>query len=238
MPLAIAPFLIGINPSFAVPVVRPISQSIAQGLSGSGASVTVWAGSGTNIDFTRTGEVIQRVWIDDPHAVTVDFDAPLDGQGGANIVHLRRVTGFHFPNLPETPTTLLTVVTQSAAGRKTYLFEVRYGSGTPQYATLAVTPDSEASGGVAISHNRTANWNDVERGLERAIAQGLISSTSPVTLRVQNFITLVRNGMPMQQAISEANISVAVISRLAEMGFPLTLPSPSEPAQSSVTSTQ
>lgn len=161
---------LGTFPATAAPLVRQVSASQAQGLSGNGTIVSVWSGSGTNIDFSQTGELVQRAWIDDPHAVTVDFDVPMSGQnaqgsgGGARIVHLRRVTGISFPNLPQARSTLLTVITQTrSGGAKTYLFEVRYGQGTAQYASVRITPDaSAASGGVVqIGGNRSASWNDV-----------------------------------------------------------------------------
>lgn len=216
LPFAIA--VLQSHPVLAIPIVQKVSQSQAQGLIGNGATVTVWLGNGTNIDFTRTGETIQRAWLDDAHAVTLDFDAALDKSGSASIVHLKRVTGIHFPNLPETRSTLLTVVTRSPYGKKTYLFDVRYGSGTPKYATLAIVPDTQPiTGGVALG-DKTANWNDVERGLQRAIAQRLISVQSPVNQRVQAFLANVRNGMPMQQAAAQAKVSLAVVSKLAQIG--------------------
>jgi hypothetical protein len=113
---------------------------------------------------------------------------------------------------------LLTVITRSPYGKKTYLFDVRYGSGTPKYATLAIVPDTQPiTGGVALG-DKTADWNDVERGLQRAIAQRLISAQSPVNQRVQAFLANVRNGMPMQQAATQAKVSLAVVSKLAQIG--------------------
>lgn len=216
LPFAIA--VLQSHPVLAIPIVQKVSQSQAQGLIGNGATVTVWLGNGTNIDFTRTGETIQRAWLDDAHAVTLDFDAALDKGGSASIVHLKRVTGIHFPNLPETRSTLLTVVTRSPYGKKTYLFDVRYGSGTPKYATLAIVPDAQPVTGSVALGDKTANWNDVERGLQRSIAQRLISVQSPVNQRVQAFLANVRNGMPMQQAATQAKVSLAVVSKLAQIG--------------------
>lgn len=221
--LLLLPFVIAITISqpkqaSAIPIVQQVSQTQAQGLAGSGAMVTVWLGNGTNIDFTRTGEMIQRAWLDDAHAIALDFDAPLDGHRNASIVHLKRVTGIHFPNLPETRSTLLTIVTRSPYGKKTYLFDVHYGSGTPKYATLTIVPDSQPlTGGVALA-DQIANWNAVERGLQRAISQRLISAQSPIKQRVQIFLANVRNGMPMQQAAAQAKVSLAVVSKLAQVG--------------------
>lgn len=214
-----------------------VTEPQAQGLTGSGATVTVWPGSGTNIDFTRTGEVVERAWLDDPSRLTLDFDGSLssnssDGgnsgssgntsSAGASIVHLRRIVGVHFPNLPSTATTLLTVVTRSAAGTKEYLFQVHYGSGSPQYAAVIVTPNAAgvgAQGGVEIAGSRTANWDDVDRGLQTAIHQQLIASNSPVIARVQGFLAQVRNGTPMNAALTQTNVSAALISRLATIGY-------------------
>lgn len=225
LPLALATTIAEIHPSTAMSIVRQVSQAQAQGLMGNGASVMVWAGSGTNIDFTRTDETIQRAWLDDAHALIVDFDAALGSRGDASIVHLKRVTGIHFPNLPETKATLLTVVTRSQYGKKTYLFEVRYGFGTPQYATLAVVPNAQTlAGGIAMSGDRPADWDAVERGLQQAIAQQLIKPKSPVALRMMNFLAFVRNGMPMQQAVQKSQVTLAVVSKLAEMGSSKSLP--------------
>jgi hypothetical protein len=181
-------------------------------LSGNGAQISVWPGSGTNIDFTRTGETIHRAWLDDPSQLTIDFDRNLEA--GASVIHLRRVTGISFPNLPATPTTLLTVVTQSADGHKVYLFNVGYGSGEAQYASVVIAPE----GDLQRADLHLANWQAVERGLQRAVVQGLIESNSPVIGRTQAFLARIRNGMPLHQAIAQSHVSMALISRLAEMG--------------------
>lgn len=218
------------RPVFAAALVHPIPESQAQG---GGAQVAVWPGSGLNIDFTRTGEVIQKVWLDDPSRLTIDFDGSLSSGGnqggnsestGASVIHLRQVTGISFPNLPRTASTLLSVVTQTADGkRKVYQFEVDYGSGTPQYATVAIMPESDSGrdpAGVVIGGGRTASLEEVELGLRQAVLEQIIAADSPVVSRVQDFLARVRNGASVQTAADAANISMAVISRLAEMGQP------------------
>jgi hypothetical protein len=140
---------------------------------------------------------------------------------GASVIHLRRVTGIHFDNLPETAFTLLTVVTDSSAGRKVYQFQVNYGSGDPQYATVAIAPDTSAqSSAIVTTSGRTASLVDVELGLHSAIASQLIPADSPVIPKVQDFLARVRNGATPQAAVDAAGISLAVVSRLAEMGLP------------------
>jgi hypothetical protein len=210
--------------AIAAPIVREISQTQAQGLTGTGASITVWAGSGTNIDFTRTGETIQRAWLDDPSLLTIDFDGSLCSRSagndcvGASIVHLRRITGIRFPNLPATSSTLLTVVTQSNQGKKLYLFNVGYGSGTPGYATVAITPNVQLGNGIVLRGDRTTDWNTIEAGLTQAIQQHLILPDSPVALRVRDFLLRVRSGTPVPQAMQDTKVTMAIISRLATLG--------------------
>jgi hypothetical protein len=229
MPLMIAPLLTLTQPAFSAPIVRQLSTAQAQGLVGNGAQISVWPGSGTNLDFTRTGEVIQRVWLDDPSRLTLDFDGNLcgtDNSGncegtGASIIHLRRVQGIHFEHLPATPFTLLTVVTDSPQGRKVYQFQVNYGTGEPQYATVAIAPGTTPqSSAIEIASGRTVSLVNVEWGLRRAIANELITANSPVVPKVEDFLARVRNGTEPQAAADAAGISMAVISRLAEMGLP------------------
>ncbi|MFE4105942.1 hypothetical protein [Almyronema epifaneia] len=229
LPLVAASLLAIATPTFAAPIVRQISEAQAQGLTGDGAQISVWPGSGTNLDFTRTGEVIQRVWLDDPSRLTLDFDGNLCGQGnsgncdgaGASVIHLRRVTGIHFENLPETVFTLLTVVTDSTAGRKVYQFQVNYGSGDPQYATVAIAPNVSAQSSTIVTiSGRSAGLLDIQRGLRSVIASQLIPSDSPVIPKIQDFLARVRNGATPQAAADAAGISLAVVSRLAEMGLP------------------
>lgn len=223
-------------------LVRSVTSAQAQGLSGNGATVTVWSGSGTNIDFTRTTETIERAWLDDPSQITIDFDGALCNRqssnasnsgsscqhSGASIVHLRRINEIKFPNLPASNQTLLTVVTRSDTGRKTYLFPVTYGSGKPQYANLIVLPEGGINSanaivpGIQLPDGRTANWNDVDRGLQQALIRRLIRPNSPVVARVSEFLARVRNGSSMSQAIQDAHVSLALISKLAEMGYSMT----------------
>jgi hypothetical protein len=234
--LAISGLLVASQAAIAAPIVREMPQTQAQGLTGSGAYITVWAGSGTNIDFTRTGETIQRTWLDDPSLLTIDFDGSLcsrnagnDCDDGVSIIHLRRVVGIRFPNLPAAASTLLTVVTQSHQGKKIYLFNVGYGSGTPGYATVAITPNFQLRNGVVMRGDLVANWQAIETGLQRAIKQRLILVDSPVVLRVHDFLTRVRSGTPMSQAMQEAKVTLALISRLAAMGNSPTSLMPTQP---------
>lgn len=219
-------------------MVQRVAESQARGLSGSGVEILLRNGPGTNIDFSETDEVVQRVWLDDPGFATIDFDGKLcdpndrcDPQngGGASIIHLRRVVGITFPNIPRANSTLLTVVTNSGEGKKTYLFKISYGGGAAQYSVI---PDNQGAlgNGITINNGRVANWDDVERGLRLAIEQKLLLPDSPVISRTNQFLAAVRNGSGINQAMITSGLSMAIVSRLAQMGYQTLLPASLPPS--------
>ena len=145
-------------------VLRSIFSCQAQGLGGAIPTIKVWYQNGTNLSFIPAGEVIKKVWLDDPSQVTLDFDGPMcvhfGGQGDSNsfnegdcensaasVIHMRRIEKLDIPGLPpqNNAKTLLTVVTEGRGRRKLYTFRVIYGEGMPEYNTLAVFPDPPSS---------------------------------------------------------------------------------------------
>ncbi len=179
-------------------------------------TLLVWIGSGTNLSFIPTGETIQRVWLDDPSRITLDFDAPLCqggdgrscGKASTSVIHLRRIRPLNWAGLPQASSTLLTVITEGSAGRQIYQFRVAYGSGTPQYSTLEVRGNS--GGSVRLSH--------VERGLQVAIAKGLVNSNARMIAKVNQFLTLSRTGMEVSAAAQKSGVSLKLVNKLAELG--------------------
>ncbi len=138
-------------------VLRSIFSCQAQGLSGVVPSIKIWYQQGTNLSFLPSGEKIKKVWLNDPSQVTVDFDGPMCmqfGQGdstgdcqnsSANVIQLRRIKKLAIPGVPDTKNTLLTVITESPENTKLYTFRILYGSGNPEYHTLAVFPDTPST---------------------------------------------------------------------------------------------
>ncbi|MHC5936843.1 hypothetical protein [Nostoc sp.] len=141
-------------------VLRSIFSCQAQGLGGAIPTITVWYQEGTNLSFIPAGEVIKKVWLNDPSQVTIDFDGPVCMQFGpeansssgdcknsaANVIQLRRIKKLDIPGLPPTSNTLLTVVTEGQGRNKLYTFRVLYGTDDPEYHTLAIFPDSGQEG--------------------------------------------------------------------------------------------
>ncbi len=239
--------------------VRHISASQAEGKGGSFPTITVWPGSGTNVNFIPTGEVVKKVWLDDPSRIVIDADGSLCIQsngsgctdGGASVIHLRRIKKINFPNLPQTPTTLLSVVTENAQGeRKLYQFRVTYGTGTPTETTISVNPDVQrpdprTTEGILVRLDR------IQRGLERAEQTGMIHPTygnQVISSRVRTFLAWGRSGVPLEQAAARTGLPPSLLGELEALGrtfeslppgsvqFTSTPPSP-QPSQPRTTNT-
>jgi hypothetical protein len=216
---------------FAVPTalraqVDSTFSSRAQGLNGPLPTIKVWSGSGVNLSFIPTGETIVKVWLDDPSKVTLDFDSPLCGSGsgqgnckggsGATVVHLRQIYGIKFPNLPQTKATLLSVITQDSGGqRKLNQFRVVMASGAPKYAAFLVYPDTKKAPTLQV-RDRIVPLTIVEGGLRKAESQRLL--TPALRGKVLNFLALAQNGVPVTVAAQQAGVSMALVTKLADMG--------------------
>jgi hypothetical protein len=140
-------------------VLRSMFSCQAQGLGGAIPTINISYQQGTNLSFIQAGEVIKKVWLNDPSQVTMDFDGPVCMQFGpkpntgdcknsaANVIQLRRIKKLNIPGLPNTSNTLLTVVTEGQGRNKLYTFRVLYGTDNPEYHTLAIFSDPSGQEG-------------------------------------------------------------------------------------------
>ena len=150
--------------------------------------ITVEEASGISIDFSKSGERVYKVWLDDPSKLTVDFDGPLES--GAQVIHLRRITGLSFENLPSGSSTLLTVVTRSGSASNVYYFNVGYGAtDTTGIAIVPATSSTLQLTRHSLSETEPVDLEMVHLGLQDAIANSVISPESPVIERVEQFLT-------------------------------------------------
>jgi hypothetical protein len=107
--------------------------------------IALYSGHGTTLNFRAVNEKVQRVWLDDPSQVTVDFDdvncRSQDQPCAAQVIHLRRIKRLKFNDLPTTSTTLLTVVTDKGIHQFQLSFPM---SGKPKSTIVNITSDTEA----------------------------------------------------------------------------------------------
>ncbi len=214
--------------------VEKISASRAQGLEGDLPTITVWSGAGANLNLIPTGEIIKKVWLDDPSQIGLDSDEPLcilaagsddDSctNSAATVLHLKRIHQIKFPNLPRTASTLLSVVTENKQGeRALYQFRVAYGKGNPEYHTVTVYPDvAPNTSASSARQNNLERLQNIEQGLKVAKSKRLLGKSQGnqnLELRVKRFLFLVRGGTKSDLAMKKAGVSPQLISKLEELG--------------------
>lgn len=199
---------------FSIPAlagdILTFSPAHLTGEQGSLPRLTLWRGSGLNVNLCPLGSSIEKVWLDDPSKITVDFNAP-PGSGRSCIVHLRRINPIDFSVLPATSKTLFTVVT---ADRR-YQFVLQYGEGEPHYygVTVAETSQKEV---LPLSWER-----EVRAGLQAAQSLGLISveqGNQVLVRRVERVLSAIARGQSLSQAAAIGGVSLDFLEKLAQMG--------------------
>lgn len=197
--------------------------------------IKVWPGYGLNINFIPTGEVIKKVWLDDPSRITLTSDGQLCKQGtgqectnqGATVIHLKQIKEIEFPNIPQSRTgaTLLTVITQGESGRNLYQFKVKPAFGEPEYATVDVKPlpptesplDSTTPAPTPISNSfkdSDALANSLYSGLQAATRAGEINPESQQWKQANYLISLLRDGMTVEKARSRSQLPMSLFREL------------------------
>ncbi|MBD2450504.1 hypothetical protein H6G76_25795 [Nostoc sp. FACHB-152] len=217
--------------SLAAPVVRTIRQSQASGQTAKLQTINVWNGHGVVVSFYEVGETIQRVWLDDPSQILVDTDGCLEGinpncqNSGAGLIHLRRIKKVNIPGLPQTPSTLLTVITQTNTGeRKAYSFRVIASNGTPKYSQVVISND------VAVDSKKTPHpqlqpllttiktVNSLRNGMAVAIRKKWLTSNDDLHQRLQKLITYLQQGDDLNAAADKAVVSTQLVNKLITLG--------------------
>jgi hypothetical protein len=207
--------------------LRKVSVDIATGNSGSEIpKIELSPGYGVNISFIKSGEIVEKVWLDNPGLASLDVDGCLSGLGqqcereGATVIHLRRVNLLKMPQLPQTNTSLLTVIAKGNSGRRVYLFRIAMGDMTPKYHTIEVTPaqiEELERKNFPFSTN-TTNLQLISQGLDNAQQQRLILPNSRLWKRIETFIINLKTGESINNAARKSGISLRLVNRLIELG--------------------
>lgn len=217
--------------TLATPVVRTIERSQASGTSATIQTINVWNGNGVSISFYEVGETIKRVWIDDPSQILIDTDGCLEGinqncqKPGAGLIHLRRIKKVNIAGLPQTPTTLLTIITENNNGeRKAYSFRVAASNGSPKYSQIAIT------NGVAQQVQKPLvtqlqpltttlkTTRDIKNGIAVAVRKKLLNPSDQLYQRLQQLVAHVQLGDDISTAASKAVVSEQLVNKLIEIG--------------------
>jgi hypothetical protein len=217
--------------TLATPVVRTIKQTQASGQTAKLQTINVWNGHGIVISFYEVNETIKRVWLDDPSQILVDTDGCLEGinpncqNPGAGLIHLRRIKKVNIPLLPQTPSTLLTVITQTNTGsRKAYSFRVIASNGTPKYSQVVISHDIAVDSkktprpqlqSLVIAHQTVSN---IRKGMAVAIRKKWLTSNDDLHQRLQKLITYLQQGDDLNAAADKAVVSTQLVNKLITLG--------------------
>jgi hypothetical protein len=189
----------------ASPAVAGISKSVAveDALGGRVPIVVAVEGGGVNIDFSETGETVQKVTLDDTSKVLVDFDKSLP------IVRLFR-GNVASKDVPSAKTTQLSITTKGADGDfRLYIFPVTTSSKPAIFTKFLIGGVTRQKGSSSIA---TA-------AMGAKVAQQNKTLVDPqLRARVAHYVQLRSGGMSDRKAAKRARISIALARRLDELG--------------------
>lgn len=225
--LAIAP-LLSVSSATAA-IVRQIPASQVSGETATGQTIKVWNGHGVSISFYRTGEIIKKIWLDDPSKFVIDVDGCLKGLGecgeketGAGLIHLRRIERVKIPGLPQAQYgTHLTVITELGGAKKTYHFQVVPGSGKPEYSQLEIIGDTareEPARQLKADYTAISDSKYLAKGLQAALEKQWITTNSPLWQRLTKVVELRSQGQELAVAAINSGVSMKVIEKLMALG--------------------
>lgn len=215
-------------------IVRQIKTEAASGLNATKQTIKVWPGHGVSISFYTSGEIIKKIWLDDPSKFIVDVDGCLQGMKdcrdsvGAGLIHLRRINTIKIRGLPQASSygAHLTVITESNIGKKVYHFSILPGTGTPQYSRIEIMP-SQSHPKVArrqqpaptpVSYTATTDSQYIAKGMEKALANRWLRTDSQLWNRLSKVVLLRSQGKDLRLAASQSKVSMKLIDKLMRMG--------------------
>jgi len=216
--------------TIAAPVVRTIKQTQASGQTATLQTINVWNGHGVALSFYQVQETIKRVWLDDPSQILVDTDGCLEKLDqncqtpGAGLIYLRRIKKVNIPGLPQSPTTLLTVITQTSTGdRKAYSFRVAVSSGSPKYSQVIITPDAVETKTATTPQlpslvTNLETVNSIRNGIAISIRNKTLTPNNELHQRLKKLLTYLQQGDELTAASNKAVVSMELVNKLIEIG--------------------
>jgi hypothetical protein len=243
--LAIAPWPSG---AIAQTAVQNVGAETAQGTYQTSVQrVVIGNTQGVTLSWLQTGETLQRVWLDDPSRVVVDFDGCLpsallnSGEGGnstdqcgdAQVMRVRQLNQrIEFPvNVTASRGNLvsLTVVTTNPAGqRKIYQFQLVLTGSAPPISLINIIPAPALAPAQLTSVSQEYQQTilrQLSQGLAYAEASKLIDTGSPAYTQLRQAIALMQQGTPFAQAVQQSNVPNALIDRIRSYGRTQSTPS-------------
>ena len=227
---ALLAVLVGSSPALAGRVLRVTPEAA---LDGSVPLVVHSEGGGIILDFSPTGEVIEKISLDDPSKIVYDHCLLTKSCGDhpSPTVRLFRSKGISFDDLPSVKATLLTVetldklggwhsyifpVTTSSANDPATINKVLIGGELPSRHPSRLRGDS-ASKDVGDSDQAEPSYAVVALGMRQAEQQHLLVDPT-LKGRLQTYLQLINAGMSSQLASTKAGVSADLVQHLKDLG--------------------
>jgi hypothetical protein len=199
--------------ALATPVFAGVATnvSVQDALSGRVRVTVAVEGGGTILDFSQTGEKIEKITLDDPSKVMTDHCLITKSCNGhpEPMVRLFRVS-IPDKNIPSAKITQLTVMTSDPSGQwNSYIFAVIPTAKPSVYTKFLI--------GGRVSQSRSTDFAATTLGARQAQSQNLLVDPA-LKGRVNTYLRLVQAGMSDRLAAQKAGISMALVSRLNTLG--------------------
>jgi len=219
-----------------VAAVLRVSSETAEGTTQAGMQRLVLGTQGLNLSFLKTGESVQKVWLDNPSRVVIDFDGCLAGGpggtpggsstgcNGAALIRLRQLPQpIDFPKgiFADGNTTQLTVITTSGSTRKVYQFQLVLAGGQPPYSMVEIIPSPPPAPAQLTSISQEYQQTvlrQLSKGLAYAEAKQLVDRSSGAYQQLTATIALMQGGKPFAEAIKQTGVPNALVDRLRAYG--------------------
>lgn len=221
--------------------VRRISAQAAQ--EGNVPIAVFVEGGGVLLDFSPTGELIQKISLDDPSRVVVDHCLVTKSCGNrpSPIIRLFRSAGIAFKDIPSAKVTMLSVETTDAQGEyHSYIFPLTTGAGRSTISKVLVgdgddAPTSRPSNGGTLTRSTPSPTVPSAVALGAKVAESESQLVDPLLKgRVRQYLQLTNGGMSSKRAARKAGISMALVARLDRLGQSAISSRPSASTQANV----
>ena len=199
--------------SLATPAFAGVATTISlqDALSGRVKITVATEGGGTILDFSQTGEKIEKITIDDPSKVMTDHCLITKSCNGhpEPIVRLLRVN-IPDKDIPAARSTQLTVMTSDESGQwNSYIFSVTPSTKPSVYTKYLI--------GGHLTPSRSNDVSAAAYGVRQAQQRGLLADPA-LKGRILTYLRLKQTGVSDRVAAKKAGVSLALVSRLNTLG--------------------
>ncbi|PSB27292.1 hypothetical protein [Stenomitos frigidus] len=182
-------------------------------------TVKDWAGRATAIDFSAVHQRITSVVLGDSSRLVYTADVPLES-GQASTLFLKQIQPLKFPGATTATLTNLLIKTIDAQGKQQlHSFNVVAAHGTPEYSNVQMSRTAAKTNSIAPTLSTPELLKRVEAGIQVAIARRYAMRDDPLFERVRQCTADARSGTPVAIAAKRANVSLALLLKLSQLGL-------------------